>query len=926
MGPKNIKMRLEIWTLSAVLIASFGCQQSANNGSTELASNCVQTKTIDPQTLGIDGAAGAVPGKSVSYSLNQDVNCASVQRVSWKADGKDMGGPQSTSIMSTYEKAGEFVVSAEVVTAESTTQVAYKTVVTDGLAINGPALGMAEQMASFTLVLPVGVTATSAQWSFGDNTPDVSGLSPQTHTYMVAGTYTVSVNVQLASGDNSIVMHTIQVIPPTDGMECVVDLAISGPTQVTVNTAAAMSIYVPPCLSWQVRIVRWNFGDATTIATGFNIQHTYTRTGTFNLTVGLYSSATGAAILTLTRQITVVDPTAPPPPPDPNACTTVGEQRSKEGSTFTEIVTCGVGGQRTDTFKNVTVEACTLESGVKRWTEVSTTKTLVNQGTCEGESCELPEGAMSGMDVIAMDLQLINGKYYLMSGTSKTFYSSLLPDGTCSDISQVRTCSNGVLSGDSAFTFLSCQNGCAGFGTHGTSKTDVVTGEVSVQKTCSFGETGFFDIFNQVSDQICQNGVIVTSNTHQGSIKSAGLCPTYSWASTDTYTSCSADCGGEQSLLYECRSSEGGVVSADRCSGAAPVVIRLCDGNPDAVRRSEVSVVTEDAGSSVRCPANQIGVKVSKRDVTTTLNYACIEHQVAQESETVTYGPWVTEEYCRDYVPHRCSQDSLGKKDSVGRFAWMMKCKERVPVIKEFLENFATYQGATIRGDALLLNGHEIYPTFMDRAYKPERPWIAPVMASYGCNVPASVYIAAVCVASCSTPEQLIMAQAEANDKLAYVPFIEAWQKNMKFVATLQSQSNMSSKDVTKTQVENWITEVEDTDHEILEFQMKSGGHLRVTPNHPLVTDEGTMRLASDFKVGENLIRLGGGRDSISSITKVSYYGKVYNLFVKSSELHKNIVITNGYLNGTAYFQNDGAQHLNKRLFRGALIRGVLER
>ena len=62
------------------------------------------------------------------------------------------------------------------------------------------------------------------------------------------------------------------------------------------------------------------------------------------------------------------------------------------------------------------------------------------------------------------------------------------------------------------------------------------------------------------------------------------------------------------------------------------------------------------------------------------------------------------------------------------------------------------------------------------------------------------------------------------------------------------------------------------------------------------------------------------------SIRKFNYFGKVYNLFVKSSALHKNIVVTNGYLNGTAYFQNDGAQHLNRQLFRGALIKGVLDK
>jgi hypothetical protein len=159
--------------------------------------------------------------------------------------------------------------------------------------------------------------------------------------------------------------------------------------------------------------------------------------------------------------------------------------------------------------------------------------------------------------------------------------------------------------------------------------------------------------------------------------------------------------------------------------------------------------------------------------------------------------------------------------------------------------------------------------------------------------------------------------------KLRYTPFVEALQQNLQYVATLQSQSSMSANTVVKTKVDTWVTELMDTEHDIIKFTMASGRTLKLTPNHPLLSDDGSMNLAADFEVGDNLVALGGITDRITSIEQQKHFGKVYNLFVKTNDVHKNIVITNGYLNGTAFFQNEGAKNLNRNLFRKKLIRGA---
>lgn len=923
--------------ITQVLFVAVGCQQSGNvgqRGVAKVSCSAQHKTTVDADGLKIEGNAGAKPGEPVTYQLNEDLSCSSNQEVSWKAvAGGSITSASGTTFVSAFKKPGEYVVTAQVYDSATSSQiqVATKTIVAKGLAISGPEIGMAELEHHFEIVVPAGITLTSANWNFGDGSPATRGLQPQDHTFFKAGDYTVTVRVIASNGDDAVLTHSIHVLPPMDGMECVRDLATSGPTEAVAGQPVTMSVYIPQCLTFRVGGVRWNFGDSMTAGTNQTEKHTYAQPGTYRVTLTILNRENTVMFL-LMREITVTpagtgEPETPGEevPADPLRCSTEGATRESTGDIFTEEAKCGTNGTKTMSYRNHITEKCTMSGEFMRWTESSRVKELVGEGECKGQACELPPEALTGVDQAAMGIVMIGGKYYLPDGITKTFYSSQTPNGACSSVAETRTCSNGVLNGSTSNVYLLCNNGCPGIGPHGSSIT-VVTGEVTQPKTCQFGETGIVDIFNQLATRTCENGEVSTSNVRTGDLKTPGVCPTYSWVGGETWSACSADCGGTQTRSFECRNTAGEVAPAERCAGAQPVETRLCDGNPEAVRRSESSTSIEEAGSSVTCPANQLGSIIQKREVTVTKTYACINHQVGLEGETTVNGPWVEERYCRDLVAHRCEHDSLDNGQANARFQWLLKCRAQVPAIDEFLQAFEKYEKMTIyKMENLILNGRIVYPTFMDRAYSPERPWIAPKNPSGSCNVPSTVYIAAVCLASCATPEQMILAQDHASGKLSYVRFDQAWNEKFQFVATLQSQSTMSSKRVIKTAVDQFVTELVDSKHEILEFTMKSGGVLRLTPNHPLVTTEGTMQLAGEFQVGDSLVKLGGERDPIVSINKIDYFGKVYNVFVKSNELHKNIVVTNGYLNGTAYFQNDGAQHLNRRLLRGALIRGVLD-
>ncbi|MBC7370130.1 MAG: hypothetical protein H7326_01105 [Bdellovibrionaceae bacterium] len=403
---------------------------------------------------------------------------------------------------------------------------------------------------------------------------------------------------------------------------------------------------------------------------------------------------------------------------------------------------------------------------------------------------------------------------------------------------------------------------------------------------------------------------------------------TYSYVASDVWGACSADCGGQQTRTSRCRSSAGDVVADSFCAGMVKSSeSRICDGNPAAAAHSEQVVTTEDAGASNKCPSNQIGVIISERDKIVTSNYACIEHVVKLANVATTYSAWKTESYCRDFVAYRCSQDSLSNQQAQGRYEWMMKCQSSVPVIADFLKNFddvkAKKGNVTLTIDPTNPNAQHLYPTFMNRATSPEKVWKAPIVKNASCEVPATVYVAAVCVSSCATPEQQIMAEIKNGRQMKYTTFVEALTQNLPKVATLASVESMNSKQIARTSVQQWVTELIDTDHVIIEFKLKSGRILKLTTNHPVVASDGSMKLAGEFKVGDSLVQLGGHLDEIISADRIAYFGKVYNLFTDSAEIHKNIVITNGYLNGTAYFQNQGAKDMNRGLFKNKLTVGI---
>lgn len=875
----------------------------------------------------IQGIKNLTSGQSTSLSLESSVNCLESQKAVWTASGVVLG--KGSQISAKIKGTGIYViavnsvsdvndlshVSTKVATDSTVNTSALVGVTNSSVLVVGPQVGVEFNSYDFSLAIPSGTQIISAEWNFNDGSAVVNSLGPVSHSFTI-GNHTLAVRAVDANNQVINLNHAISILSLSSGIDCPVqNLVIVGPTQVPAETNTSFSLSETSCLNYAGTLVSWNFGDGTPLATTPTVNHSYNLPGNYTIAVTVRIGSSDSNTVILIRQVTALSfleeipgpvPEPTPVPIDLNSCSTLGATRTIQSDIKLRSESCGAEGSQENTYRDQIIQQCQLSGSLQTWVEQSRSEALVSEGTCSHQSCQLSTAS---------------GTQRLTDGQSLVLYSSANPAGACTTVQETRTCSNGVISGSASSQYLTCNSGCGEFGPNGTIQMGIVTGQVSIPVTCPFGEEGIVNTLHQISDRTCSNGQIITSNTRNGELKSVGVCPIYTWIGTDVWGSCSADCGGEQTRTFECHDDKGILVGSERCGTAPPIETRICDGNPDAARKLSATTTKEEVGSSAVCPKNQIGVITQERNVTVTVTRACIEHKITEESHETVATPWVTTRYCRDLVTSRCSHDSLSNQKAAGRHEWMVRCQNEVPLIKEFLQNF---ENATYKNIGLNNTSRHLYPTFLDS--KNNKAWIAPTSPNASCEIPATTYIAAVCVSSCATPEQTIIAKSAQDKSLSSVKFIDALTQNMAWVGTLQSNSVMSSKVVQKTAVDKWITELVDTTQPILIFKLKSGGELKVTLNHAILHESGVMKMASEFKVGDNLLQLGAKKDQILAIEQANYFGKVYNLFVKSNDLKKNVVVVNGYLTGTAFYQNEGAQSLNRDLFKNRLLRGVLEK
>jgi hypothetical protein len=173
-------------------------------------------------------------------------------------------------------------------------------------------------------------------------------------------------------------------------------------------------------------------------------------------------------------------------------------------------------------------------------------------------------------------------------------------------------------------------------------------------------------------------------------------------------------------------------------------------------------------------------------------------------------------------------------------------------------------------------------------------------------------YVSFYCESSCYTPDQsLLFSKGEVN-------ILEAMKAKRDDVVTLTPDATLDDLATQTSRVFSYTAEIRDAEQVIYKIRTVSGGSLSVTNEHPIITSEGRLVKAESLAAGDELLHADGTPDPIVAVEKTKFFGKVYNIKPVSTEPVANILIAQGYLVGSARFQNDDVGYMNRiLLFRG---------
>lgn len=272
----------------------------------------------------------------------------------------------------------------------------------------------------------------------------------------------------------------------------------------------------------------------------------------------------------------------------------------------------------------------------------------------------------------------------------------------------------------------------------------------------------------------------------------------------------------------------------------------------------------------------------------------------------------------------RCTHDQLNNAQGTGRLAWATKYRGSNPY--NFMggggrdPRFLSSPNAKIIAESP--GSPVIYPVYLD---KNDNPWTAgpggPTSTSGATppsgyvNIdysikPVDTWNDGLCEAGCYTPDQQIL----FADKEVEIAKAEQIKKSN--LVTLSAESVFGNLQLIPNPVLQYTMDQKPARQLILTFRMQSGGRLSVTTEHPLVTMEGSLRKAKLMEVGQSLVKPDGTPDEILSIEEDDWFGRVYNLKPVSTNLTENILVAQGYLNGSGRYQSEYVQELNRILLR----------
>ena len=213
-------------------------------------------------------------------------------------DGSD--STTTTSPIHTFAHPGTYDVSLMATRSPGESTMAFATITVEGAQASftpSVTAGLAPLGVGFT---NTSTNATSYVWTFGDGSASTTTTSP-VHTFDQVGTFSVSLVATGSSGDSATASATITVNPPIVPVASFRLNRVSGTVPLTVTFTNGSS---------RAASYRWSFGDRTPSSIETSPQHTFTSSGTYEVTL----TATGEGGSATTSRNVIVKSKAPSKP------------------------------------------------------------------------------------------------------------------------------------------------------------------------------------------------------------------------------------------------------------------------------------------------------------------------------------------------------------------------------------------------------------------------------------------------------------------------------------------------------------------------------------------------------------------------------------------------------------------------------------
>ncbi len=173
-----------------------------------------------------------------------------------------------------------------------------------------------------------------------------------------------------------------------------------------------------------------------------------------------------------------------------------------------------------------------------------------------------------------------------------------------------------------------------------------------------------------------------------------------------------------------------------------------------------------------------------------------------------------------------------------------------------------------------------------------------------------------LCNQGCFAADQKILF---GND---WLTLEEASKKDIGFTSMAPDSSLFSLKFQSDQKIKHYTAGIER--HELAEFTLIEGKHVRVASNHAMVGASGELFPAREVILGTSLLTTDGPR-SVTSVTYAHDTRRVWHIVPEAAGAKANIMVAQGVLTGSAQFQQKWADDMTRNLLRTSLEESTVE-